>query len=92
MDDNIEEPLPIRDLAKELDIDQKQLQRKFLQEFGANPSQVYRHKRLNFARLQILGSNLPMSEIAVRCGYENASAMARAFKSEFSITPTSLRR
>ena len=91
MDDNIEEPLSIAQIAIRLDVDQKKLQRKFLKEFGATPHQVYRHKRLNFARLQILGSNLPMSEIAVRCGYENASAMTRAFKNEFGITPTSLR-
>lgn len=91
MDEHIEEPLLIKDIAFKMNIDQKKLQRKFLNEFGATPLQVYRHKRLNFARLQILGSNLPISEIAVRCGYENASAMTRSFKAEFGITPTSLR-
>ena len=92
MDEHIEEPLSVSQIAMRLDVDQKKLQRKFLSEFVATPHQVYRHKRLNFARLQILGSTLAISEIAVRCGYENASAMTRAFKAEFGITPTSLRR
>lgn len=91
MDEHIEEPVSIHDISARLNIGQKRLQRKFLQQFGATPRQVYRHKRLNFARLQILGSRLPISEIAVRCGYENASALARSFKAEFGITPTSLR-
>jgi AraC-like DNA-binding protein len=33
-----------------------------------------------------------VAEIALRCGYQDASAMTRAFRSEYGTTPQNLRR
>ena len=52
---------------------------------------VYQRLRLNLARKLVAETDQSVSEIAGRCGYENASAMTRAFKREFSITPRDLR-
>jgi len=37
-------------------------------------------------------TELSVAEIAVRCGYQDASAMTRAFRAEFGTTPRALRR
>jgi transcriptional regulator GlxA family with amidase domain len=58
---------------------------------GAAPQQVYRRIRLIVARKHVLETVLPVSEIALRCGYQDASAMTRAFKAEFGTTPRALR-
>ena len=44
------------------------------------------------ARLEpVLGGMTPVAEIALRCGYQDASAMTRAFRQEFGATPRRLR-
>jgi len=89
---NIEMPLLIKDLAKEANLSQRSLTRLFSRELGATPQQVYRRIRLSAAREYARGSHFSVSEIALRCGYTNASAMTRAFISEFGVPPSSLRR
>ncbi|NBT32445.1 MAG: AraC family transcriptional regulator, partial [Rhodobacteraceae bacterium] len=37
-------------------------------------------------------SSFAVSEIALRCGYQDASALTRAFRAEFGTTPRQLRR
>lgn len=46
---------------------------------------------MNLARKLVADSDQSIGEIASRCGYENASAMTRAFKATFGVTPRKLR-
>ena len=92
MEDNLEEPIEVRALADHLACSGKELQRRFYARFGATPGQVYRHKRLMLARHLMQENMLSVSEISVRCGYNNASAMTRAFKRQFGKPPSYFRR
>ena len=47
--------------------------------------------RLAMARRLLENSDLPVSEIALRVGYLDASAMSRAFKQRYGASPRSLR-
>lgn len=91
MDDNLETPLTIQLIAQQLSTNVKELQRRFSRSLDMTPSQVLRHKRLNHARTLLLSTQMPIAEITVRCGYENASAMTRAFKQKFGSSPLSYR-
>lgn len=91
MDRHIEEPIAISKIAASLKVSSKKLQREFLKTFGVPPTQVYRHKRLLAGRKLIQETDISMPEIAVRCGYQSASAFTRAFHEEFSETPTDAR-
>lgn len=91
MDRYIEEPIAISKIAAGLNVSSKKLQREFLKTFGVPPTQVYRHKRLLAGRKLIQETDISMPEIAVRCGYQCASAFTRAFHEEFSETPTDAR-
>lgn len=90
--DNQEVPLPVSKLAAEAGLSQRRLQDLFSQEFGTTPSVVYRRIRLATARHLVSDGSLAIGEIACRCGYQNVSAMIRAFVSEFGIPPGKLRR
>lgn len=92
MQANLEEPLTIRDLARHVGRSQRDLLYQFRQEFGASPNAVYRHLRLNRCRKLVEETEIPVSEIAVRSGYQNTAAMTRAFRTAFDETPQSLRR
>lgn len=86
---NIERPLPIPDLAGRMKIDQRHLEKRFQAEFNMTPLAVYRAIRLREAKRLIKHTGLTIAEIAIRCGYQNASAMTRAYRTEFNSTPLS---
>ncbi len=92
MDENIEEPIAITAIAQQLGCSAKALQRRFIEDLGAPPGQVYRYRRLIAVRSLIENTTLSITEIAARSGYENTSAMSRAFRQQYSMTPTALRK
>ena len=91
MDDNLENSLTIQQIAQRLNTNVKELQRRFSRSLGMTPAQVQRLKKLNHAKTLLLSTQMPITEIAVRCGYENSSAMTRAFKQKFGSSPLSYR-
>ncbi len=86
---NIEYPLSIPQLAFRMKVDQRQLEKRFRAEFGMTPLAVYKSIRLREAKRLIQYTELEIAEVAIRCGYQNASAMTRAYRLEFSSTPSS---
>ena len=89
---HIEEPLQIAQLAQQLGRSQKHLEQQMLGRLGAAPQVIYRRIRLERARQLSLDTTISVAEISVRCGYQDASAMTRAFRSEYGTTPQALRR
>lgn len=92
MQDRVETPLSIPDLARAVGCTQKTLEQRMLSALQASPQAVYRHLRLTRARQLAMDTDLPIGEIAQRCGYENASAMSRAFRALFGHAPSDARR
>lgn len=91
MRSHIETPLRITDISLRVGVQPKQLQRLFYNRLGLMPRDVYQHIRLREVQRLMENTSLPAAEIAVRGGYENASAMSRAFKAKFGYSPTTLR-
>ncbi|MDU8927721.1 GlxA family transcriptional regulator [Alisedimentitalea sp. MJ-SS2] len=92
MQENIEAPLTIARIARAVGRSQKDLEARMRAQLGATPQAVYRRLRLIQARKLVLESDMAVAEIALRCGYQDASAMTRAFREEFGDTPRGLRR
>lgn len=92
MRENTETPLSNINLSARVGLGAKTLERRFLSELGEPPARIYKKIRLQAARNLVENTRLPMSEISVRVGYENASAMSRAFKRMFNTSPQQLRR
>lgn len=91
MSEHLENPTTIKNIARTLGVSQKTLDARMKAELNVTPQVVYKTLRLNLARKLVVGTDQPVSEIAGRCGYENASAMTRAFKAQFGQTPRELR-
>lgn len=92
MQANLEHPLSIPALARSLGCTQKTLEARMRAALQATPQSVYLRLRLNHACQLLRDTDYPISEIAGRCGYENASAMTRAFRSAFRQTPRDFRQ
>ncbi|MES0811278.1 helix-turn-helix domain-containing protein [Roseibium sp. SCPC15] len=88
----IEQPLPIPEISKRLGVDQRSLEDNFQHEMRLTPSSVYKSIRLREARRLVELTTLSIAEISERCGYQNTSAMTRAYRLEFGQPPKAHRQ
>ncbi len=91
MQNNIETPLSIQLIAKTIGCSQKKVETRVRAAMQMTPQALYRRLRLNLARKLAGETDQSIAEIASRCGYDDASAMTRAFRSEFGQTPSAFR-
>lgn len=91
MRDNLEDTVTIPQVAGMLGVSARKLEALFLADLGAGPLKVYRRIRLLAARRFVEQTDMGISEISLRCGYANPSAMTRAFREEFGVSPRNLR-
>jgi AraC family carnitine catabolism transcriptional activator len=88
----MEDPLPISSLCEELGVSMKQLRRRCALTFAKTPSAHYLGLRLEHGFSLIKNTHLSISEIAVATGFASVSAFSRAFRGQFSISPSQLRK
>lgn len=91
MRETLEDPMTVTGIAGALGTSQRDLEASFKRQLGASPRTVFRRIRLVAARRYVEQTRLSVAEIALRCGYNDPSAMTRAFAREFGETPRSLR-
>jgi AraC-like DNA-binding protein len=77
--------------AVEVGMSPRTLTRHFEEEVGMSLRSWRQRLRL-FKAMELLGSDLPITEIALRLGYASASAFIFMFRSEMSISPLQYRR
>lgn len=91
MQAHLEVPLTIPNLAKRVGCSQKTLEVAMQEDLQISPLGLYRKLRLNLARKLVSESDISITEICGRCGFDNPSAMTRAFKAEFGMPPRGFR-
>ena len=91
MQEHIEAPLSIREVARRLGRNRKDLEKRMKAQLGATPQAIYRRLRLIQAKKLVLETDASISEVALRSGYEDPSAMTRAYRAEFGATPRQMR-
>jgi transcriptional regulator GlxA family with amidase domain len=91
MQAHIETPLTIVEIARQIGRNRKDLEQRMKAQLGATPQAIYRHLRLIQARKLVLETDLSVAEVALRSGYEDPSAMTRAYRAAFGTTPRQMR-
>lgn len=91
MEAHVEAPLSIAEIAAQAGCRQRELEARFAGALGTSPRTAYARIRLGAARRLLRDGTLPVAEVAVRCGYADASAFARAVRREFGVPPRALR-
>jgi transcriptional regulator GlxA family with amidase domain len=79
-------------MCSDIGVDVKTLERKFQASLGVSPRAFYRQMRIERARHLIERTQLPLSEIALQCGFSDASHLARTCREILGLRPTELRR
>lgn len=86
------EPLRLRDVAGDFGLSAVQFTRRFQEAFSETPSRYLKKLRLKKACTLLSETDLLLSEIAERCGYENSFYLSRVFSREMGTSPSEFRR
>lgn len=91
MEQNIESPIPVAEIAKQLGVSVKTQETLFTSHLHETPAAYYLRLRLITAKKLLLDTNLSIQEIAIRSGFNSQSAFSRSFTNHLSLSPRALR-
>ena len=85
-------PLQVNDIADEIGITSRHLSRIFKEATGESPRQYFRKLRVNAARQMNLYTNEKIGEIALSVGFSSASILRSHYIDLFSLSPEEERK
>ncbi len=90
MESNLEFPVTPPQIAAEIGVSTRQLERLFNKHLGQSPKRYYMHLRLRRAYFLLTQTKMPVIEVAIACGFQSPGHFAKCFRAEFGLTPTEL--
>lgn len=81
----------VTDLANALGLSTGYFSRAFRAATGRSPQRHIIDQRLRRARSLVLSTNLPLTEVAMRCGFSSHSHMSTTFRRLMEVAPSELR-
>ncbi|MBR1608428.1 MAG: helix-turn-helix transcriptional regulator [Kiritimatiellae bacterium] len=79
-------------LCEALGVPQLRLERHFSAELGRTPGAEILRQRLARAKALLLETEMPLAEVAARCGFCNASYLSNLFRRETGLAPRAWRK
>ncbi len=92
MQQNIERPKSIDQLAQELGVGRRTLERRFKADTQQSPQKIYAGLRIERAMQRLRTTNDSTSEVALSCGFCDAAHLTKWMKAETGMTPSEFRR
>ncbi len=92
MEANLEQPLPTDELAHQIGITPRQMQRLFKEHTGKPPNRFYLDLRLRHARLLLLQTTMPIIDVAIAAGFVSHAHFSKCYRQLFHVTPSEERR
>lgn len=91
MKQNLEQPLSLADIAAKACLSPGFFHKVFKDIMGQTPQAYLNAQRLTQAKQMLKGSNMPISQIAMACGFGSQSYLNYVFKQHTSQTPKAYR-
>ncbi len=92
MEENLEEPLVISDVAEHVSTSRRQLERLFNKYVLMTPNQFYFELRVSRAHALLNETNMSVTEIAMATGFNSTPQLAKRFKKKFGVSPQAFRK
>lgn len=92
MEQTLNAPVPIAELAQKTGLSERQLSRRFKDSVGHPPSRYYRYVRLDYGAWRLRHTTDRITRIAVESGFSDASHFHREFLRRFGVSPAAYRR
>lgn len=87
MEANLSEPLSLIEIADNVDLSRRQIERLFRSEMGRSPARYYLEIRLDRARHLLIQSTMPVVEVAIACGFVSASHFSKCYRELYARSP-----
>lgn len=84
----IEKPLRAREVAGQVGLSTRQLERLFGKYLNTSPKKYMLELRLQRARFLLLQTEMSVVEVALACGFENPGHFARVYRTAYGVAPT----
>ncbi len=91
MEETISEPLPMVDLADQLGVSVRHLERQFNEVFSDTPARFYKRLRVKRAKAMLEETMMSIVDISVATGFGSTQTLAKSMKDEFGLTPKKIR-
>ncbi|WP_367181342.1 GlxA family transcriptional regulator [uncultured Roseovarius sp.] len=88
MRDNIEDPIPPNQVASDVGMSTRQLERLFARYLNTSPKKYYLGLRLEKARNLLMQTELSLMEICVLCGFRAPSHFSKTYRKAFGVAPS----
>ena len=92
MNDNLEAPLSMEDVAEAAEISRRQLERLFTRYVNQTPAQFYLELRVARAHALLNETAMSIGEIAVATGFNSTSQLALRFRKRYGKSPGAFRK
>jgi len=89
---NLSRPPSLAELAQTACMSEPTLTRGFRSLFGTSPFELFQRERMQSAHAQLLNRRSNIGAIAAAMGYTNLSHFAAAFRKQFGVNPSEIRR
>ncbi|MFJ1704872.1 GlxA family transcriptional regulator [Kitasatospora sp. NPDC088346] len=90
--DHLELPLPVAEIADRANMSLRNFARVFRREVGTPPAQYIEQMRIARARKLLETTDLPVAQIARRCGFPAPETFFRSFGRTLELTPNEYRQ
>ena len=91
MQQNIDAPLSIEEIASRIGARRRQLERHFRNSLGMSPMLAYKIIRLEYAEFLLLHTDKTITDIAISTGFCDSSHFIRVFRDRKGTTPAAYR-
>lgn len=92
MEETLEEPVSCAQLARNVGLSTRQLERLFRKYLNYAPTRYYLELRLSRSRFLLLQTSMPILDVALACGFVSASHFSKCYREYFNRTPSEERR
>ena len=89
---NLTQPHSLSSLAQWAGTSERNLSRQFKKNTGVSVMEFVRSARMDAARRLLENTTLPITEVALVCGFQYAESMRRAFMERLELSPLDYRR
>jgi AraC family L-rhamnose operon regulatory protein RhaS len=91
IEDHYNEPITLQDIVRSCSINHSTLTALFKSELGITPVAYLWHYRLMIAKKLLEFTNLPVKEVAKRCGFKTVQHFSRKFEEQLGLSPAVFR-
>lgn len=89
---HFQEPIQVESIAESVALSRYHFSRTFKKETGFTPHEYLQDVRLRYSKQLLTETELPVEEVAYRCGFSSATHFIRVFKKRTMITPAAFRK